>query len=301
MLTSHAPPAPAIGIGTEGAPRPWMHSRAEVGVGWLNGVRTDVNNPGWLFMDFRWMPIPGLELGASRVGIFGGEDRPRPKLGQLLLPTDPHVYDDPDGLLPDQDEIAALDARVNLPLDRWLGVSSIRYLEFWWQYGAEDIIAIDTLGIRYPSLAGIANLYGAELALRDWSITAEGTRIFDDYFRWYTGHRIYHDGFTRNHTNMAHWLGGDTVSGWLSVTWLPEAHGVEFWGEQVTRIGVIENLDDRMFTLMAEEEILRFGVRGWKARQDGGWWRLSIGAEEIRGENFVPGTHSWRWRVALEG
>ena len=111
MLTDHAQPAPMASFGAQGGPWRWVGSlRGEVGAGWLNAPRADVNNPGWLMMDFRWLPIPNLEFGLSRVGIFWGEGRPVPEFGQLLLPTDPHIYDDPDKLLPDQDEMAALDA-----------------------------------------------------------------------------------------------------------------------------------------------------------------------------------------------
>jgi hypothetical protein len=301
VLTNHARAAPALSLGASGAPRKHARLRGELGVGWLDGERSDVDRPGWLFMDLRWMPLPWVELGASRVGIFGGQDRPAPSIGQLILPTEPHVYDDPDALLPDQDEIAALDARVSLPLDRWTGLQSIRYLEFWWQYGAEDIIAAESFGIRYPSLAGIANLYGAELAAGDVLIAAEGARIFDDYFRWYTGHRVYHQGFERDGLTMAHWAGGDSISAWASVTWLPGSQGIELWGEQVTRIGVVENMDVRLLSLMTEEERLRLGVKGWRARPDGGWWRLALSVEQILGENFVPGADGWTWRIGLEG
>jgi hypothetical protein len=301
MLTNHAFPAPALSIGAEGAPRPWARVRTEMGAGWLNGERSDVGSPGWLFMDMRWMPAPGIELGASRVGIFGGEGRPSPRLGQLLLPTDPHVYDDPDGELPDQDEIAALDARIHLPLERWLGLQSLRYLEFWWQYGAEDIIALESFGIPYPSLAGIANLYGAELAIGDVRVVGEGARIFDDYFRWYTGHRIYHQGFTRNEQSMGHWTGGDAYSGWLSVTWLTATQGVEIWGEQITHIGVVENVDDRLLSLMEEQHTLRAGVKAWRARSEGRWWGVSIGIEKVEGAQFVPGADQWSWRLGIEG
>ena len=54
--------------------------------------------------------------------------RPSPKWGQLILPTDPHVYDDPDGLLPDQDELAALDARLDVAFGPLIGQAELRYL-----------------------------------------------------------------------------------------------------------------------------------------------------------------------------
>ena len=57
----------------------------------------------------------------------------------------------------------------------------------------EDVIARQLLGaIPYPALAGIGNLYGAEVNFAPWSLNVEGVRVFDDYFRWYTGHRVYH-------------------------------------------------------------------------------------------------------------
>ena len=152
LLTNHALPAPMFSLGGNGAPRKWANFRGEVGVGWLNRERADVQHPGWLFVDARWIPLRGLEFGASRLSIFGGEGRPAPKLGQLILPTDPHVYDDPDGLLPDQDELAALDARWTLPLDRWVGQAELRYLELWWQYGAEDLMVVETA--EFPTLVG---------------------------------------------------------------------------------------------------------------------------------------------------
>ena len=301
LLTNHALPAPMVSLGANGAPKEWAQFRVEMGAGWLNRERTDVERPGWLFFDARWIPFRGLELGASRMSIFGGEGRPSPKLGQLILPTDPHVYDDPDGLLPDQDELAALDARWTLPLDRWIGQAELRYLELWWQYGAEDLMVVETAGIAYPSLAGIANLYGVELAISNLVLAFEGARIFDDYFRWYTGHRIYHEGFTREGLSMGHWVGGDAMTGWLSLTWMQPDTGVEVWGEQITRIGVVERVDDRLVTLLTEEERLRIGIRGWKARPTGGWWRIGLSVEQIVGENFVPGADGWTWRVGLEG
>jgi hypothetical protein len=300
VLTNHARAAPSVSLGGAAAPRDWARFRGEIGAGWLDGERSDVQHPGWLFMDLRWMPLPWIELGASRVSIFGGEGRPAPRLGQVLLPTDPHVYNDPDALLADQDEIAALDARINLPLDRWTGLRRLRYLEVWWQYGAEDIIAAESFGVPYPSLAGIANLYGAEIAVGDVLVAAEGARIFDDYFRWYQGHRVYHQGFFRDGLSMAHWVGGDALTGWLSLTWLQSSRGVELWGEQLTRIGAVENADDRLLTLITEEERLRIGLRGWLAHADGSWWRLGISIEQVAGADFVPGANGWTWRVSVE-
>ena len=88
MLTSNASPAPAGSFAWEGRAGVVGTLRAEGGVGWLDGERRDVANPGWLYMDFRWVPVPQAEIGLSRVGIFGGEGRPTPPIGQLLVPTE---------------------------------------------------------------------------------------------------------------------------------------------------------------------------------------------------------------------
>ena len=99
---------------------------------------------------------------------------------------------------------------------------------------------------------------------------------------------------------MGHWVGGDAMTAWLSLTWLTSNIGVELWGAD-HRIGVVERLDERLVTLMTEEERLRIGFRGWKARSDGGWWRIGVSVEQVVGENFVPGADGWTWRIWLEG
>ncbi|RME27655.1 MAG: hypothetical protein D6798_04090, partial [Deltaproteobacteria bacterium] len=212
MLTDNAAPTPLGTIsGTSAAGQRFGRVHGELGMGWIPGPRRDVVRPGWLLMDLRYLPVPEVEIGATRVGIFGGQGRPMPSVGQLLLPTDPHVYDDPDRVEPDQDEMAALDARLTLPVGRWTGrgsrrdaVTGLDFVELWWQYGAEDIIGLEVGGVPYPSLAGVANLYGVELGAGPLGLSFEGARILDDYFRWYTGHRVYHDGFTHLGRVMAH-------------------------------------------------------------------------------------------------
>ena len=100
---------------------------------------------------------------------------------------------------------------------------------------------------------------------------------------------------------MGHWVGGDALTGWLSVSWLTATHGLELWGEQITRVGVVENVDDRLLSLMEEEQSLRGGVKVWRARSDGGWWALSLGVEQVHAADFVPGSDVWRWRLGVEG
>ncbi|MFT4978185.1 MAG: hypothetical protein ACI8S6_004093, partial [Myxococcota bacterium] len=230
-----------------------------------------------------------------RVSIFGGAGRPAPSLGQLILPTDPHIYEDPDQLLPDQDELAAVDLRLLIPIRPIDG-----YVEVYWQYGGEDVIARRLLDvIPYPALGGIGNLYGAELSVAPWSINVEGVRVFDDYFRWYTGHRIYHDGLTQQGRSMAYAPGGDSTGLWGAVTWLDDGTGGQLYAEQVRRIGVIAALDQNLLALGTDERRLRLGAVGWREHGLLGWWRLDASVERIRGVDFVVGAEETVWRVAL--
>ena len=266
--------------------------RMEVGAGWLSAPRDDVDHPGWLMMDLRWLPVPYVELGASRVGIFGGAGRPAPPLGQLILPTKPHVYDDPDQLLPDQDEMAAVDIRLMVPIREG-------YLEGYWQYGGEDVIARRLGPIPYPALAGIGNLYGVEASVAPWSVNVELTRVLDDYFRWYTGHRVYHDGLTQDGMSMAVAPGGDSHGLWGALTWLDGELGGQLYGERVVRVGVVAAQGDNLLALSSDERRTRLGVVGWRAHALHGWWRLDLSVEQITGVNFVIGEEETVWRLAI--
>ena len=272
--------------------------RIETSVGWLDQPRGDVARPGLLLVDLRWMPIPLLELGATRMSIFGGEGRPRPDVGQLLLPTEPHVEDDPDHLLADQDELAALDLRLNLPLERWSGVP-IQHVELWWQYGGEDVIGRQLGPVPYPSLAGVGNLYGGEIEVAPITVTVEYTRLMDDYFRWYVGHRVYHDGFTQAGRPLGHFGGPDSETFWAAVAWEGGRGRARIWADRVWRVGVIEALEDHVFTLTQDERGTRVGL-------DAGWSftgatqaTLSASWEGVDGEDFVPGATGAHFRACV--
>lgn len=305
LLTDNARPAPLASVGWE-SPDVRILGRVhlEGGAGWLDGERSDVSHPGWLWMDFRWLPLPLLELGAGRSGLFGGEGRPRPGLFELLVPLEPHVYDDPDQIEADQDEIAALDARLTLPLGRWSGQSTsvangrrradgIDVVELYWQYGGEDVIARRNLGVPAPALAGVANLYGAEALAGPLGVNVELARILDDYFRWYTGHRVYHEGFTRESRSMGHAAGGDAIRRSVAASWQQAEWGVELWGERQTRVGVVEATGDAVLALAVDEERLRAGVDGWWLAGQTGWWQVGVAGERIEGADFVLGADGW--------
>jgi hypothetical protein len=266
-----------------------------VGAGWLQRQRLDVDNPGVILMDFRWAPTSWLELGATRFGVFGGEGRPLPSVGQLILPTKPHVYDDPNQEEPDQDEIAAFDARVTLPLP-----GPLDYLEVYTQYGGDDLIVNRELGFPRPQLAGIANLAGAELSAGPWVLGAEWARLRDDYFRWYQGHRIYHQGFTQDGRYLGHPNGGDQDTLWLRAGFFPGTWGAQVQVERVRTTQVMELLNDTLFVGLEEQERWRVQASAVYHPAQGGRWRLGYEVERIEGANFVPGPPVTQHRVVLE-
>lgn len=305
VIGDGAQPWPAAELAWEGRVPVVGRLRAETSVGWLPGDRGDVLRPGVLHMDFRWAPIPLVELGASRLSLFGGTEldgtrRPPPDPLQLLVPTDPHIYGDTDQELADQDELAALDVRLVLPLHRWIP-GPVDAVEVWYQYGGEDMIVRSIGPLPSPALAGVANLYGARISGADWWVLAERAVLMDDLFRWYVGHRIYHEGFVRDGQTLGHVNGGDQATWWLQAGWTPWPYGGSIWLEQVRRVGAIEKADNgAVFTLMTEEHRWRVGAEGFKSRPDGG--HLGLGAEVVRttGRDFVPGADAWTARAWVE-
>ncbi len=266
--------------------------RVETGVGWLQRPRADVEDPGLLWMDLRWAPLPWLEIGASRVSLFGGQGRPLPSVGQLFLPLDPHVVDDPDRELPDQDEIAAVDLRVLVPLPQPLD-----YLELYTQYGGDDMIMRSIGPIPTPSLAGIANLAGAELSSGAWLLGVEWARLQDDTFRWYTAHRVYHEGFTQEGRFLGHPAGGDTETWWARVRWLPEPYGVQLQAETSERVGVVEVVGDTVIALESREITRRIGISGVLLRPEGGSLAAGYELGHVEARDFVPGADGFEHRL----
>jgi hypothetical protein len=272
--------------------------RAEVGVGILDRPRADVERPGLLMMDFRYLPIPQVEIGVSRMSIFGGEDRPAVDLGQLLLPTEPHIYGDPNQLRPDQNEQASLDLRVTLPLKKWFKLP-ISYVEGWWEYGGEDMILRQTGSIKLPALAGVGNLFGAEIAVGPLTFTGEYSRLMDDYFRWYVGHRVYHDGFTQELRVIGHPGGPDSESWTAAVGWSTDWGRLRLWGGTLRRVGVVEAFNDRLFTLPQEEHRQHVGLEGSYYLPKGGMASVSYTLDHVTGQHFVPGADHFYHGVTL--
>jgi hypothetical protein len=307
LLTDNASPAPLGSAAWEGEPwDPIGRFRVELGAGWLDRPREDVEHPGWLLADLRWLPLPEIELGFSRMSMFGGEGRPAPDFGQLLLPTEPHVEGDPELLLPDQNELASFDLRLCAPIARWRHVSphprrvgGIDYVEAYWEYGGEDVVGGSVLGVPVPALGGVGNLFGAEIASGPLTVTVETSRLLDDTFRWYTGHRVYHDGFTQDGRVMGMASGGDAISTWGAITYFPVQWGVELSVEHIRSVGVVEGSDRGIEALATDEIRRRIGLAGWTLAHGRGWWRVRGVLERATGVDFVPGAERWAWYLAV--
>ncbi|MBN1336907.1 MAG: hypothetical protein JXB39_13195 [Deltaproteobacteria bacterium] len=298
LLTDNARPPPMGTIAAFGH-LPGRLTRAgnfrfETSLGWFDRPREDVRHPLLLLADARWLPVPGLEIGATRMSLFGGEDRAWPSLGQILVPSEPHVYDDPEREQPDQDELASLDVRGCLPLARLVG-GPVEWIEAWWQYGAEDLVMREIGGVSVPSLAAVAFLYGLEAQLGPWRVTAEQARIFDDTFRWYTHHRVYHEGFTQDGRVLGHEAGGDALDLWARVGYRPRPYRwmAEAWIEHLQRIGVVASQGGNLLALATDETSRRVGVRVAFLRPRGGSVRVGYACEHVAGADFVPGATEW--------
>ncbi len=302
LLSNNAFAVPMASVAVQGHIPGWASRlgklRWETSVGWFNRPRTDVDNPGLLLMDARWLPVPSVEIGATRMSMFWGEGRPWPGLVNLLFPFEPHVYDDPEKEEPDQNEIASLDFRVTVPITQFLG-GPVDWVETWWQYGAEDIIAREFAGIPYPSLAGVANLAGIEINAGDLTLAGEWARIFDDYFRWYVSHRVYYDGFTQDGRIVGHEAGPDSESLWFRLGFFPSPWGMEIWTEGLHRVGVIEFLGSNLLALSTDEFRRRVGLDAWRFSPKGSSWKLECSMEWVRGQDFVPENAGFSWRLAL--
>lgn len=300
LLSDNATPPWMGGGSAEGRLPGWLarigRFRVEAEIGWMDRPRDDVGHPGVMMMDFRYLPVPLVEFGLTRLTLFGGVDRPPVDVLQLLVPTEPHIYNDPDQLLPDQNEQAKLELRLCLPLAKW-GLP-IDYVEGWWEYGGEDVIGRKDLGIPYPALAGIANVYGVEAAAGPMTATVEYARLMDDYFRWYVGHRVYHEGFTQDGRPMGYFSGTDSEVLYGALAWQGASARARLWADRTLRVGVIEAQNNKLFTLLTDERSFRVGLEGSLLRTAPSS-TLSAGytIENSTGIDFIPNNRQLSHRV----
>lgn len=263
---------------------PWGQFYVEMGLGQLVYVRSDVQRPLMLHMDFRYQPVEWLELSATRLSLMGGQGRPMPSMGQVILPTDPHIENDPNQRLPDQDELACLEAYGRLPLEDFGILTGV---ELWFQYGAEDAIQKRMGVLPYVSLAGVARLGGVSVHASHWRLSFEAADIIDDRFRWYQGHRIYHDGFSVEDQWLGYPSGGDSYSLASGLAWLHADTGAALRYHHVLRVGAIQSVNGQNYALIDNEVQQRLGGEYWRSI---GQNRLSveINVAQINNADFIP-------------
>ena|GEM_PF-6996411 len=270
--------------------------KVEGSLGLLLGERNDIQTPMVMHMDIRYSPVSWYEVGLSRLSLLGGEGRPLPSIWEILVPLNPHVDGDPDQLEPDTDELAAIDMRFTIPI----GFAGVQWLEVWSQYGGEDMIMRSIGPLPVPALGGVGNLFGGSLRVPYGVVSLERTVLMDDTFRWYEGHRIYHDGFVVDGRTIGHLHGGDAESTWLSLKSDTSPFGAEAWLESLRRVDVVDVVGDNLLTTMADERSWSAGVRGWRLSDDDGY--LSVGASigRVTAEDNVVGADRFTGRVWFE-
>jgi hypothetical protein len=270
--------------------------KIEGSVGMLDGERRDVSNPLIMHMDFRYSPVSWYEVGLSRLSLFGGEGRPIPPLWELLVPLNPHVEGDPDQIDADTDELAAIDMRFTVPL----GVGVLQWMELWAQYGGEDMIMRSIGPLPVPSLGGVGNLFGASLRVPYGVISVERTVLMDDTFRWYEGHRIYHDGFVVDGRTIGHLHGGDAESTWFSMKSATTPYGAEGWVEQLRRVDVVDVVGENLFTTISDERSWSAGARGWLLSEADSYLTIGASVGRVTAEDNVVGGDRFTGRVWFE-
>ncbi len=274
----------------------------DVGMGLIPGERTDADNPGWLIYDIRWLVRPWLELSATRTSIFGGweDGEPLPlDWGEVVLPLTPHTEDDPDKTTADTDEHVFLDLRLTFPLRRWLDLP-IDYLELYYQYAGENVYMTDSEVLSLPFIQGVASVAGAEAMVRPVFFGFERAIVEDDYHRWYTGHRVYHDGWTRDGRSMGFAWGGDAWywTGWVGLAgagpWVARASYTHTRKWQVPDV-----INDHVFVFPGAERFDLGGLEVDRRIESVGWVSVETAVGTHRNADFVDGDDAVEWRVAV--
>ena len=133
----------------------------------LLGPREDVDRPYTLGMKIDWRPVvPWLEISLSRLAMYGGEGRPDATavdIWQLIWATHPHADYDEDKNLFDANEIAAIEATLQVPFAHL--IPGVRFLQLYWTNAGEDTIRTYLGPLPLPGLTGAANLGGFYLGV----------------------------------------------------------------------------------------------------------------------------------------
>lgn len=272
-------------------------------VGLVPGERHDLQSPAFLLLDLRWQPHPVFEFGISRNSMFGGwvDGELRDiDVGHLILPVEPHIYDDTAKELFDTDERLSADARLNIPIRRIAhalgGNAPVDYLELYIIHGGEDTAGTYLI----PRLAGAANVYGVEVAAGPAVATLERVIVADDYQRWYRGHRLYHEGWMVDDRVIGNAWGGDSSSWWVQAGVV----GLGNWTiltsfEQSKKYLVADLAQDTLFVFPHQEIRHIGGLRGAYMLERGGWLGAEAQFSTLKNEDYLGGQDRMPWRVML--
>lgn len=265
----------------------------------LRGPRDDVANPNTLGMKIDWRPVvPWLEIGLSRLAMYGGEGRPTATakdIWQLIWATHPHADYDEDKTLFDANELAAIEATLLIPYADH--IPGVRFVQLYWTNAGEDTIRTYLGPLPLPALTGAANLGGFYLGIGPITARLEWVRLMDDRFRWYTHHRIYHDGFVHHGRITGHPIGGDAESTYVELG-LDVGGPVEawIWFERIHHEGVVDVDDGVVHTLGVDLYRTLIGAQvradlGTIARPGGARLQaqLRFQIEHHRNAEYVPG------------
>lgn len=310
ILSNNAQPVPTVRARTDGAlflPGFLRYAGAfAVETSWslLNGPRTDVEDPSMWALQLTWLPLPWIELSLERAAIYGGEGRPpatAKDAWELFWGTRPHTSDDVSLEEFDAEEIASLDARVDLPFAP--SIPGVQFIQVYWQYAGEDVITRKFLGVDAPALAGVGNLGGVYLGVGPFTARFEGAILRDDRFRWYEQHRIYHQGFYHRGRVMGHPMRGDARSYRLDVGYdAGGAFSADAWYEDWERLGVLDEIDGTVYVLPVAERRRRAGLEARLRLARPGPFQVAVRGqiERISGAGFVPGEIRTHGAVAVE-
>ncbi len=279
---------------------PWVFRwlgefKATVFWGKLLGPRPDVLNPNLLGMKFDWRPFqPWLEISVSRLSMFGGVGQPSATAGDiwdLIWGLDPHVDYDGDTEGFDANDIAAYDFTLVVPYAH--AIPGVQFLQLYWVNAGEDVIRTYLGELPLPALTGVGNQGGLFLGAGPLTLRLEWTRMMDDRFRWYSRHRIYHDGYHHHGRVMGHPNDGDAESTYVELG-ADLSERVELWGwfERVTTKGAVDTHEGDVYTLAADRTATRAGLQlrtELRTRSVPLQAQVRFQLEHVANEDFVPG------------
>ena len=290
----------------------WMGEWRFTGIGaYLVGPRQDVPRPSLLGMKLEWRPFqPWLEIGISRLSMFGGEGQPTPTAGDLwalLWGTDPHVDYDGDSEGFDANDIASYDFTLTVPYAH--AIPGVQFLQLYWVNAGEDVMRTYLGELPLPALTGASNQGGLFLGLGPTTWRLEWTRMMDDRFRWYTQHRVYHDGFYHHGRVMGHPSGGDAESTYVELG-VDVGRRLQLWAwfERARHKQPLEVYEGQVYTTPVDRVRTLGGVQvHWNLpTKTPIVAQLRLQIEHVRDEDHVPGndrTYPQLWlevRVPLD-